>query len=138
MYKRILLAVDGSENSLRAVRDAFELARISEGAVELVYVIDYPKMVNAMSHIDRIEQLDQQHRQRLLPVESLLESEGILYEWTILRGEPGPTIVNYANANAFDLVVVGSRGRNPLQEFVIGSVSHKVLKRARCPVLIVK
>jgi SulP family sulfate permease len=57
----------------------------------------------------------------------------------IIRGEePGPTIVKYVNENNFDVVVMGSRGLNAIQEFVLGSVSHKVAKRANCPVLIVK
>ncbi|MCY8631696.1 universal stress protein, partial [Bacillus spizizenii] len=54
------------------------------------------------------------------------------------HGEPGPTIVSYANENQFDMLIVGSRGLNSLQEMVLGSVSHKVAKRANCPVLIVK
>ncbi|MET3576667.1 universal stress protein [Bhargavaea ullalensis] len=138
MYKRILLAVDGSENSLRAVRQASELARISEGAVELVFVIDFSRPKEAMMHPEGMDQLDLQRQQQLLPAKSLLDGEGILHEVTILRGEPGPTLVSYANANAFDLVVLGSRGLNPLQGLVLGSVSHKVMKRVHCPVLIVK
>jgi nucleotide-binding universal stress UspA family protein len=63
----------------------------------------------------------------------------ISYEIKIIRGEePDPTIVKHVNENNFDVVVIGSRGLSALQEFVLGSVSHKVAKRANCPVLIVK
>jgi hypothetical protein len=55
-------------------------------------------------------------------------------ETVFLSGDPGPKIVDYANENQFDPVVIGSRGLNPLQEFVLGSVSHKVAKRADCSV----
>lgn len=53
----------------------------------------------------------------------------------MLYGEPGPSIVYYANKEQFDLVIIGSRGLNSLQEMVLGSVSHKVVKRVKCPVL---
>jgi nucleotide-binding universal stress UspA family protein len=67
-----------------------------------------------------------------------MKSNQVTYEIKILLGEPGPVIVEYANKEKFDLVVIGSRGLNVLQEMVLGSVSHKVVKRADCPVLIVK
>jgi len=46
--------------------------------------------------------------------------------------------VEYANKEQFEILILGSRGLNSLQEMVLGSVSHKVVKRAECPVLIVK
>ncbi|RCK13159.1 universal stress protein [Bacillus licheniformis] len=49
-----------------------------------------------------------------------------------------PAIVSYANHHDVDIVIIGSRGLNTLQEMVLGSVSHKVAKRVKCPVLIVK
>lgn len=47
-------------------------------------------------------------------------------------------LFHMANDQQFDLLVIGSRGLNTLQEMVLGSVSHKVVKRADCPVLVVK
>ncbi|WP_256592904.1 universal stress protein [Pseudomonas sp. 2822-17] len=43
-----------------------------------------------------------------------------------------------ANNGEYDIVIIGSRGLNPFQEMVLGSVSHKIAKRVECPVLIVK
>lgn len=56
----------------------------------------------------------------------------------IFHGEPGPAIVEFTNNNSYDLLVIGSRGLNAFQEMVLGSVSHKVVKRANCPVMVVK
>ncbi|WP_040229042.1 universal stress protein [Bhargavaea cecembensis] len=138
MYKRILLAVDGSENSLRAARQASWIAKASAGAIELVYVADFSRSKNTLAQPEGDNQRDHQLQQRLLPAETLLNGDGVQHEVTILRGEPGPSIISYANANAFDLIVIGSRGLNQLQEMMLGSVSHKVMKRAHCPVLVVK
>jgi nucleotide-binding universal stress UspA family protein len=77
-------------------------------------------------------------KQRVIAVEEKAVKAGVRYETKILHGEPGPEIVKYANENKVDLIVLGSRGLNALQELVLGSVSHKVAKRAHCPVMIVK
>lgn len=77
-------------------------------------------------------------RKKVLPIEKQFQQQCIQYSVTILRGDPGPIIIEYANSNSFDLVIIGSRGLNTLQEMVLGSVSHKVVKRVNCPVLIVK
>ena len=74
----------------------------------------------------------------LQPLFDLIESAGIEYEYIELRGEPDVELVKYANHEPYEYVVVGSRGLNAFQEFVLGSVSHKLAKRALAPVIIVK
>lgn len=139
MYKKILLAVDGSEHSLRATQEAMKIASLSnECTVEIVFVVDYTKAKNEVIHAQGKEELELSRRKRLLPIEEKLQEKNISYEIKILHGEPGPTIVDHANKGHFELVVLGSRGLNTLQEMVLGSVSHKVAKRVQCPVLIVK
>ncbi|MGD6842445.1 universal stress protein [Bacillus infantis] len=138
MYKRILLAIDGSEHSERATDQAARLAELSGASIEIVYVADYSKAMTDVLHTQSKEGLDLARREKLLPFEEKLESLGISFSVKILHGEPGPAIVEYANSSDADLVVIGSRGLNGLQEMVLGSVSHKVVKRAECPVLIVK
>ncbi|GGA27619.1 universal stress protein [Psychrobacillus lasiicapitis] len=139
MYEKILLAVDGSENSLRAAEEVIKIASMNaECTVDVVYVVDFSKSKNEILHTQGREELDFSRRQRLFPVQELLQVKNIPYTTNILRGEPGPTIIKYANEHAFELVVIGSRGLNGLQEMVLGSVSHKVGKRVNCPVLIVK
>lgn len=139
MYNKILLAVDGSEHSIRATDEAVKMAKLSNGAkVEIVYVVDFSKAKSEVLHSQGQEDLEVARKKRLLPIEQHLDRNGIEFEVKILHGEPGPEIVDFANENQFDLVVVGSRGLNSLQEMVLGSVSHKVVKRVNCPVLIVK
>ena len=138
MYKRILLAADGSDHSLRAAEHAAALAKAMNGAIEIAYVTDFSKSKEAVLHAKGRSDLEIERRQLLLPAEELLKTSQIPYEVNILHGEPGPTIVSHANAHLFDLIVIGSRGLNPLQEMVLGSVSHKVMKRSDCPVLIIK
>lgn len=139
MYKKLLLAVDGSEYSFRATKHAASIASlVEEAVVELVYVADHKKARSEVLHSPSLEKLNWERRKKLLPAEKILQSYNVAYKVKILHGEPGPTIIAHANENDFDMLVIGSRGLNKLQEMVLGSVSHKVAKRANCPVLIIK
>ena len=139
MYKKLLVAVDGSENSLRATKQAAIIASLSENcSVEIVTVADYSKTKSEVLYSESLEKLNLERRKKLRPAEDILQEYNVTYTVKILHGIPGPTIVTYANENDFDMLVIGSRGLNTLQEMVLGSVSHKVAKRANCPVLIVK
>ncbi len=139
MYKRILLAVDGSDNSLRAADEAVKVASLSEESViEIIYVVDFEKVKSDVLRSQTKTALDYSRRKHLIPFEDKIKAEGIAYEIKIFNGYPGPTIIKYANDEAIDLLVIGSRGLNILQEMVLGSVSQKVVKRADCPVMIVK
>lgn len=139
LYKYILLAADGSENAYRAAQEACKIAKISEETlIELVYVVDFDKAQQEMLHAGSAEKLELARRQQTAKIEQLLKAQNITYKITLLRGVPGSEIVKYANDKKVDLVVIGSRGLNSLQEMVLGSVSHKVMKRVNCPALIVK
>ncbi|MCG7336756.1 universal stress protein [Sporosarcina sp. ACRSM] len=139
MYNRILVAVDGSENSRRAAEHAAMLAALSpDTSVEILYVLDFERARTDALHYTSSDDLHTDRKKKLAPIEGAFEQRKIEYQLVIKHGEPGPTIVSFANRGGFDLVVIGSRGLNSFQEMVLGSVSHKVAKRVTAPVLIVK
>lgn len=139
MYKRILLAVDGSEHSLRATKEAVKIAALmSNCVIEIIFVADYDKAKYDVLHSQGREELELSRRKKIQPAEDQLKANNLSYQIKFLHGDPAPTIVEYANKEKVDLVIIGSRGLNALQEMVLGSVSHKVVKRVNCPVLIVK
>ena len=139
MYNKILLAVDGSDNSVRATKEAVKIASLNASCVvDVLYVADFAKAKQEVLHAQGKEELELVRRRKLWPVEEQLKKHNLSYHVHILHGDPGPMIVEYANKEAFDLVVIGSRGLNTFQEMVLGSVSHKVVKRVKAPVLVVK
>ena len=139
MFQKILLAADGSDHSVRAAKKAAVLAKLSgDSEITVVYVIDGQTSKEDILHNPDRSVVEEKRRLRLQPVTSLFNSEDLNFKLEKLLGEPGPAIVEYANKNEFDVVVVGSRGLNGLQEMVLGSVSHKVAKRVKAPVMIVK
>lgn len=139
MYKNILIAADGSDHSIRTAEQAAELARLQGNAfITVIYVVDGDTSKHDVLAEGNQATIDMKRLERLKPIEERLDKAGVGYEVILKRGEPGPTIVNYANEEDIDIVIIGSRGLNTLQEMVLGSVSHKVAKRAQCPVMIVK
>ena len=138
MFTKILLATDGSKYSFRAATYAIELAKRFSGIVDVVYVFDDNRSNVDVLHQDEKNLLSEKSREKIKKVEELMENSNVEYEVHVLHGDPGPTILNFIPKVESNCVVIGSRGLNKFQTFLLASVSHKVAKRAPCPVLIVK
>lgn len=138
LFQNILLAADGSSHSVRSAEYTVEIAKKFASKVEVVYVVDGETAKADVLHATDHTQVEKNRQERMQPVTEVLQEGEIDYTVTVLHGEPGPKIVTYANEHDIDCVILGSRGRNNLQTFLLGSVSHKVAKRVECPVLIVK
>ncbi|REJ07153.1 universal stress protein [Halobacillus trueperi] len=139
MFDRILLASDGSAHAAHAATHAANLAELQpDSKITVVYCIDGTTSKSDVLHEESRSVLLEKRKTRIQSTEKVLEEAGVTYEVEVIKGDPGPKIVAYANEKAYDVVVIGSRGLNGLQEMVLGSVSHKVAKRANCPVMIVK
>ncbi len=137
MYKHILLAVDGSENSFRAAQDAVKIAS-KETIIELISVIPAEGITTEITHAGTLDNFEANHRQKFAKEETFVNENHPNVKVTIEHGPAGRIISNYANKNGVDLVVIGCRGLNPMQEMVFGSVSTYVTKNANCSTLLVK
>ncbi|MDV2686234.1 universal stress protein [Alkalihalophilus lindianensis] len=132
MYKRILLAYDGSKYSKRAGEHALNIAQCNrDSMIEFVYVVDGNKAKHDVLSNWNSLSVDQKRKELLIGVTKEAEELGINYTIKILHDESGPAIIKHANEQGFDIVIVGSRGLDGIQELVLGSVSHKVAKRAK-------
>ncbi|SDH81886.1 Nucleotide-binding universal stress protein, UspA family [Alteribacillus persepolensis] len=139
MYQKVLLAADGSDHSLRSADHAIALANKGDRPhIDVIYVVDGDKSKTDVLHYGNTNLIHSKRKEKLAPVEEKLKEHNFSYKVHVKHGEPGPTIVKFANDGDYDCLVVGSRGLNQLQTMVLGSVSHKVAKRVQCPVMIVK
>ncbi|WP_046173366.1 universal stress protein [Domibacillus indicus] len=139
MYKHIVLAADGSDHSFRAAWHAATLAALSRGCrVTLLFIPRPDEQRGEGLQKDRLAAVQMERREKLSRHEALFSEKEIPYTVAVKDGNPGPVIIKFANEQQADLVILGSRGLNKLQQLVLGSVSHKVMKRANCPVMIVK
>ncbi|HZW68010.1 MAG TPA: universal stress protein [Pseudogracilibacillus sp.] len=136
---KIAVATDGSDNALRAAKHAVYLAENLPGAsLEVIYVADFDKAKNERLLAQSPESLALEREQKVSPILRLAEEAAIASKLTILKGNPSEAIIKYVNNEAIDQLFLGSRGLNTLQEMILGSVSHKVMKHVTCPVTIVK
>lgn len=138
----ILVATDGSRPSTDAVTFAVDLAAAHGATLRAVHVV---RVVDAVTEWDTDEVVSSvPHEQTALdraPLEQaadIARRAGILATTEILGGHPAREIVDDAEANDVDLIVVGSRGRGAIASAVIGSVSLAVLSMTERPVLVVR
>lgn len=142
---RVIIATDGSDNSLEAARRA--LASFPGAEFEVVTVVDAPVDPEADAGgfegpLIRPDEADEMNRERLAAGdEALAATVSELGDATVtthlLQGDAGEGIVELARVREADVVVVGSRGHGRLKRLVLGSVSGHVTHHAPCPVLVV-
>ncbi|WP_226659241.1 universal stress protein [Pseudalkalibacillus hwajinpoensis] len=138
MYQQILLASDGTDNAVKAAEKAFELAKLSGGRVEIVYVIDGETSKHDVLRHANSPEIELERRGKLRSTEELARKTAVPYEVSMLHGSPAKTICDYAQTQNMDVIVMGNRGVNALQELVLGSVSHQVIHKSNRPVMVVK
>lgn len=137
MYKSILLAAEGSENSVRAAKEVLNFID-EQTRVTILTVVNVEKSKTDILHGQQGSSLTQEREKKLQPIIKLFKEHHINYEIKIAHGTPAEKVVEIANNGEFEAIILGTRGLNSLQEMVLGSVSHKVAKRAQIPVIIVK
>jgi nucleotide-binding universal stress UspA family protein len=147
MFKRILVAIDGSAHSMKAAETAIELARTYDTDLTFLHVTTKLNLPDQLRDYLRGEQLagqdllaiDDATRRVVADISARAETEGVRKVKTIFReGKPARSIVAYAKSARIDTIVMGSRGLSELESALLGSVSHKVASLADCTVMIVK
>ena len=139
----ILVATDGSEAALRGVRFAADLAQRlgSSSSITLISVHDDVGLRHAKSVVGSAaveDHLREQSESEVAAARAFLDSVSVRHDIAIRTGHVSQEIVAFADAGAFDLIVVGSKGRGALADMLIGSVTQRVLASARQPVVVVK
>lgn len=141
---RILLAVDGSDESFHALRTLGHFARAEK--VVVLNALDVPRLAYPMGGEPRvmedfslsIQEVMQEDSERLLDrVASLLPMNTGPVSKQIEAGTPAEVILAAAEKERAGLIVMGSRGLGPVKELLLGSVSHRVVTHAPCPTLVV-
>jgi nucleotide-binding universal stress UspA family protein len=143
MFERILVSVDGSPDSEKAVKLSCELARLAGSHVVVVHGRDVPFLAPSgrptPPAVERIES-EEDARQIVQGAVSTLQGAGVSVEGRVLPGEGriGYKILEAAEKEKADLIVLGSRGMSRVEEVLIGSVSHKIIHMAKVPVLLAR
>jgi nucleotide-binding universal stress UspA family protein len=139
MFKNILLAVDGSDHSLKAAKLSGDLARLSGGTLrvftayeELPHYLGEPNLSKAIAErTEKAQEILDEAIKEIGEIPGDCESE-------ILSGDPAETLLRVVDIYNIDLVIMGTRGRGGIKSLLLGSQSHKVVSTAPCPVMLVR
>lgn len=140
--KTILVPVDGSDNSLRAVKMAIDNFKANENASLHLVTVQVPIASGNVKSFFSPEAIkgyyEDEGRAALLPAKALLDDAGVPYSEEILIGPIAPTIADYAKKHQCDHLFMGTRGLGSFSSVVLGSVTTKVLSLIDVPVTLVK
>lgn len=147
MFKRMLVAVDGSKTSLKALDKAIDLQKLMpEAEIYILCVFKHHSLFEASLSMGRPVELDipdkvlsdyakgvVNHAKDLAKEHGATKVRGF-----VKGGRPSKVIVKFAQEKEADLIVVGTRGTHSDKDgMLLGSVSHRVASHAKCPVLVV-
>jgi len=145
-FKKILVPVDFSHFSKKALKEAIKLAHCCKGKIYLLHV---EEDIFQMKHIHQVhpplEKLcENMHREFIADNKKMLAEfrsyipRKLFAQAVIKEGHPFVEIVHFAKNRCMDLIIMSSRGRSNIKHAFLGSVAEKVARKASCAVLIVK
>lgn len=146
MFKRILVAVDGSKSSFEALDKAIELQKLMDTEIYLLCVYKHHSLFEASLSIGRPEGMDipdkvlSEYAKDIVEHAKALAAErgGKNIRGFVKAGKPSRVIVDFAKDKGVDLIVIGTQGTHSGKDgMFLGSVSHRVTSNAKCPVLVV-
>lgn len=150
---KILVCVDGSEQSMNAVQKALDIVSdCKTGEVSFIHVLEdikksywlamgegYSPSREEMSHLVDLENQKRQEKDTMLKEAARpFEDLGITVERLIRMGHPAHTITTVADQGNFDMIIIGSRGLGGFRKMLLGSVSNAVIQETKRSVLVVK
>jgi len=144
MYQRILIPTDGSENTAKAARAAIELARLGGGELFTVSVKEpFPySAISEMQPVPPQEFYDAQERIAAARVKSVMDLAAAAsvpcQGHSVEALHPWEAIVDHAQTNQCDLIVMASHGRRGISALLLGSETQRVLIHTTLPVLIIR
>jgi nucleotide-binding universal stress UspA family protein len=138
-FERILVAIDGSEASDRALRKAVELAGLANAHLTALAIEGpLPAYAATIGEVDEVKrEKDRFFNALALRVRDQADAAGIELEVELRAGHAAEVISDFAAAGGFDLVVLGHRGHF-LRGHLLGSTADRVAEHAPCPVMIVR
>ncbi|MGI5991668.1 MAG: universal stress protein [Methanosarcina sp.] len=142
LFKKILIATDGSENARRAASYGVNIAKATGAEVHALYIISTQHAVTTRTVMGWSEAFEEYLANKggvaIADVEKLGKEAGVKVEPVFLKGIPADKILNYAEENNIDLIVMGTHGLTGIKRFLIGSVAESVVRHSKAPVMVIR
>jgi nucleotide-binding universal stress UspA family protein len=153
-FSRVLVAIDGSTSSMHTIDRTISIAMKNNSQLIVLYVIDFYKYFHLSASIilaptfgsekyleekNEAEKLMNKIKEKFkLEINDNTKSKELKTE--IIEGarSVATTIMEYAESENVDLIIIGSRGRTSFKKLILGSVSSNVIKNAHCAVLVIR
>lgn len=139
MYKKILIANDGSPGAAKALAVAFDLATRLKAELHMIAVEELPHFPTTIDELVE-EKLDADHRYKSVVDRALQEAKArqLKLEVHLITGHPVVTIAEFIEQEFFDLLVIGFMGHSALYHRLVGSTTDRLVELAHCSVLVIK
>ena len=141
--KNILIPTDFSETGLLAIEHGAFMARLLKAELYLIHVLevneyayDIPEPILRLSNLDSLQAIVGKKMDDVS--ENIRREYGIKPVTLCSTGRIASVVVNYADENKIDLIIMGTHGASGFEEYFMGSNAHKVVNRANCPVITVQ
>jgi len=138
LYMNILVPLDGSGDSQKALLQACDLAKNYQANLILVYVVEKSHSLNLLDRKEYLEILRKFGKKVLIKGKQTAKNQGIDVTTTMKEGNISNEIVKLAKNKKCNLIIVGSKGLGATARFLLGSISNKLANNSPCSVLIVK
>jgi nucleotide-binding universal stress UspA family protein len=153
IFRKIMIATDGSKCSMLAADKGIELARLSGSKVYAVYVVstadlfsidgDYSSSMGVNPNWESTyevmyEALKKQGQQAVKYIKDLGERKEINVETVLLEGHPADELIRYAEEEKMDIVIMGTVGKTGLDRLLLGSVTGNLGRHSKVPVMVVR
>lgn len=138
LYMNILVPIDGSEYSQKALLQACDLAKNYQSNLILVYVVDKPHPLEFLERKEFLGILRKFGKKVLIKGEQTAKNQGLDVTIIMKEGNIANEIIKLAKNKKCNLIIVGSKGLGGTLRFFLGSVSNKLANNSPCSLLIVK
>jgi nucleotide-binding universal stress UspA family protein len=141
LFTNILVPVDGSDNSYRALDAALLFSEKLGSNITVVHVMEQVPITHIGSEkllSEFLEAYKKENQDILSKCSEIATQKGLTIKTLLLQGNPASVILDYSKQEKFDLLIMGSRGMGKFKELILGSVSSKIVHHSPCAVLLIR
>jgi nucleotide-binding universal stress UspA family protein len=139
VFSKVLVPIDGSPASEKALAVAVDLAIHYRAELVAIAVAEVPEVVGMIDEVDELREAAEGHFRGIGEAAvAFARSRGVALRSVVVRGHPADAIVRFAESEGVELIVLGQHGHSRIARFLLGSTSDRVAAHSHCTVMIAK
>jgi nucleotide-binding universal stress UspA family protein len=141
LFAKILVPVDGSDNSYRALDAALVLSEKLGSNITVIHVMEEVPITHIGSEKllnELLEAYKKENQDILSRCSEIATQKGLTINTFLLQGNPASVILDFSKKEKFDILIMGSRGLGKFKELILGSVTSKIVHHSPCAVLLIR